>query len=106
MAGSDAGRQGSKVEIGVSVQLVAYLNGERVDATQMTHPSWRALRDDPDYERLVLIECGLRASRVTLGDKQFFRHYRVTECTIEHTSESDQHLAMKHALKERIGLAR
>jgi hypothetical protein len=93
---------GSKVDLGVSVQLVAYLNGERVDATQMTHCTWRALRDDPDYERLLLIECGLRASRVTLGDKQFFRHYRVTECTIEHKSESDQHLVMKHALKERI----
>jgi hypothetical protein len=88
--------------MGVSVQLVAYLNGERVDATQMTHRAWRALRDHPDYERLVLIECGLRASRVTLGDKQFFRHYSVTECTIEHKSESDQHLAMKHAMKERI----
>lgn len=88
--------------MGVSVQLVAYLNGERVDATEMTHRTWRALRDHPGYERLVLIECGLRASRVTLGDKQFFRHYSVTECAIEHKSESDQHLAMKHALKERI----
>lgn len=84
------------------MQLVAYLKGERVDATQMAHEAWRDLVNDPDYERLVLIECGLRASRVTRRGRQFFKHYRVADCTIEHKSESDQHLALKRALQDRI----
>lgn len=84
------------------MQLVAYLNGERVDATQMAHEPWRDLVNDPDYEDLVLIECGLRASRVTRRGRQFFKHYRVADCTIEHKSESDQHLVLKRALQDRI----
>lgn len=84
------------------MQLVADLNGERVDATQMAHQPWRDLDKHPDYKGLVLVECGLRASRVTLGVRQFFRHYRVADCTIQHKSESEQHLAMKRALQDRI----
>lgn len=87
------------------MQLVAYLNGERVDATQVTHEPWRALVNHPDYESMVLIECGLRASRVTRRDRQFFKHYPDVECPIEHKSESAQHLAMKQALKDRINAA-
>ena len=68
----------------------------------MAHEAWRDLVDDPDYGRLVLIECGLRASRVTRRGRQFFKHYRVADCTIEHKSESDQHLALKRALQDRI----
>lgn len=84
------------------MQLVAYLNRERGDATQMSREPWRALDKHPDYKDLVLVECGLRASRVTLGVRQFFRHYRAADCTIEHKSESEQHLAMKRALQDRI----
>lgn len=88
--------------MGASVQLVAYLNGERIDATLMAHQPWRALVHDPDYKSLVLIECGLRASRVTLGNRQFFRHHSEVACSIDHKSESEQHLAMKRALKDKI----
>ncbi|WP_139007022.1 competence protein CoiA [Arthrobacter crystallopoietes] len=84
------------------MQLVAYLNGERIDATQMAHEPWRALVNDPGYKSLVLVECGLRASRVTLGTRQFFRHHRDVACSIGHKSESEQHLAMKRALMDRI----
>lgn len=84
------------------MQLVAYLGGERVDATQMAHEPWRDLVNHPGYEDLVLIECGLRASRVTRRGRQFFKHYPEVECGIEHKSESDQHLAMKRALQDRI----
>lgn len=84
------------------MQLVAYLKGERVDATQMVHEPWRALANHPDYPRLTLIECGLRASRVTRRGRQFFKHYPDIECPIQHKSESAQHLAMKQALKDRI----
>jgi Competence protein CoiA-like family len=91
--------------MGASVQLVAYLNGERIDATEMAHAPWRALVNDPLYETLVLLECGLRASRVTRKGRQFFKHYPEVECDIEHKSESDQHLAMKRALKDRIDAA-
>lgn len=91
--------------MGASVQLVAYLNGERIDATEMAHAPWRALVNDPLYETLMLLECGLRASRVTRKGRQFFKHYPEVECDIEHKSESDQHLAMKRALKDRIDAA-
>jgi len=91
--------------MGASVQLVAYLNGERIDATQMAHEQWRALVNDAGYKSLVLVECGLRASRVTLGNRQFPRHHRDVACSIEHKSESEQHLAMKRALKDRINAA-
>ncbi|QHK18515.1 hypothetical protein GU243_00500 [Pseudarthrobacter psychrotolerans] len=84
------------------MQLVAYLKGERVDATQMAHEPWRALVNHPDYPSLTLIECGLRASRVTRRGRQFFKHYPDIECPIQHKSESAQHLAMKQALKNRI----
>lgn len=84
------------------MQLVAYLKGERIDATQMAHEPWRALADHPDYASLTLIECGLRASRVTRRGRQFFKHYPDIECPIQHKSESAQHLAMKQALKNRI----
>lgn len=84
------------------MQLVAYLNGDRVDATQMAHDPWRALVNHPLYMDLVLLECGLRASRVTRRGRQFFKHYPGVECSVEHKSESDQHLAMKRALQDRI----
>lgn len=42
------------------------------------------------------------ASRVTRRGRQFFKHYRVADCTIEHKSESDQHLALKRALQDSI----
>lgn len=91
--------------MGASVQLVAYLNGERLDATEIAHAPWRALGNDPLYETLVLLECGLRASRVTRKGRQFFKHYPEVECDIEHKSESDQHLALKRALKDKIDAA-
>lgn len=69
------------------------------------HEAWRALDKHPDYKDLVLIECGLRASRVTLGAKQFFRHHPRADCIIRHKPESDQHLAMKRALHDRINAA-
>lgn len=84
------------------MQLVAYLNGDRVDATQMAHDPWRALVNHPLYMDLVLLECGLRASRVTRSGRQFFKHYPDVECSVEHKSESDQRLAMKRALQDRI----
>ncbi|MCX2748979.1 hypothetical protein OOZ51_14315 [Arthrobacter sp. MI7-26] len=84
---------------------MAYLEGERVDATETTHDPWRALVNHPLYESLVLLECGLRASRVTRRGRQFFKHYPGVACSVEHKSESDQHLAMKQALKDRINLA-
>ncbi|WP_159701477.1 competence protein CoiA [Arthrobacter sp. 18067] len=87
------------------MQLVAYLNGERIDATQVAHEQWRALVDDRNYASLVLIECGLRASRVTLRGLQFFRHHRDVACSIEHKAESEQHLTMKRALKDKINAA-
>lgn len=84
------------------MQLVAYLNGERVDATEMAHEPWRALGKHPHYKDLVLLECGLRANRVTRRGRQFFKHHSDVACGIEHKSESPQHLAMKTALKDRI----
>lgn len=87
------------------MQLVAYMNGQRIDATQMAHAPWRDLANHPLYRTLVLLECGLRASRVTRQGRQFFKHFPEVECTVEHKSESDQHLAMKRALKERIDAA-
>lgn len=44
---------------------MAYINGERFDATEIAHVPWRALVNRPDYEDLLLVECGLRAKRVT-----------------------------------------
>lgn len=88
------------------MQLVAYLNGERLDATEMPHLPWRALATRADYPDLVLVECGLRAKRVTSNrGRQFFAHYSLADCEVEHKSESPQHLAMKRALKERINAA-
>ncbi|MFE4542437.1 competence protein CoiA [Arthrobacter sp. NPDC056727] len=84
------------------MQLVAYLNGERIDATEMAHDPWRALVHHPLYETLALQECGLRASRVTRRGRQFFKHYPDVECPVNHKSESEQHLVMKRALKDRI----
>lgn len=84
------------------MQLVAYMDGERVDATEMAHDPWRNLVNHTLYRDLVLLECGLRASRVTRRGRQFFKHYPDVECSIEHKSESPQHLAMKRALKDRI----
>lgn len=91
---------------GSSLQLVAYINGERVDATEMAHWPWRDLVKHPRYAELVLIECGLRAKRVTshMG-RQYFAHYPSLECPVVHKSESPQHLAMKQALKDRINAA-
>lgn len=88
------------------MQLVAYINGERVDATEMAHRPWRDLVKHPRYEELVLVECGLRAKRVTshMG-RQYFAHYPRFECPVVHKSESHQHLAMKQALKDRINAA-
>ncbi|MBE4719536.1 hypothetical protein [Pseudarthrobacter sp. AB1] len=88
--------------MGASVQLVAYLNGERFDATEMAHDPWRGLIDYPGYKDLVLAECGRRASRVTRKGRQFFKHYPEVDCDITHKSESAQHLAMKQALKDRV----
>ena len=87
------------------MQLVAYMDGERVDATEMAHDPWRNLVNHPLYRDLVLLECGLRASRVTRRGRQFFKHYPDVECAIEHKSESPHHLAMKRALKDRINAA-
>ncbi|PNH86108.1 competence protein CoiA [Arthrobacter sp. AFG20] len=88
--------------MGAFVQLVAYLKGERIDATEMAHDPWRALVHHPLYETLALQECGLRASRVTRRGRQFFKHYPDVECPVNHKSESEQHLVMKRALKDRI----
>lgn len=88
------------------MQLVAYINGERVDATEMAHKPWRDLVNHPRYAELVLIECDLRASRVTSHKgRQYFAHYPNLECPVVHKSESPQHLAMKEALKVRINAA-
>lgn len=87
------------------MQLVAYLNGERVDATEMAHEQWRALNTHPDYREMVLLECGLRANRVTRRGRQFFKHQAEVSCGVEHKSESAQHLAMKRALQDRINAA-
>lgn len=77
------------------MQLVAYLNDERVDATEMPHPQWRALNSRADYPNLVLVECGLRAKRVTSRTgRQFFAHYPSVNCRVEHKSESEQHMVM------------
>ncbi|MDQ0148076.1 MULTISPECIES: competence protein CoiA [Micrococcaceae] len=85
---------------------MAYLNGERLDATEVPHVQWRALATRADYPDLVLIECGLRAKRVTSNrGRQFFAHLPLVDCEAEHKSESPQHLAMKRALKERINAA-
>lgn len=85
------------------MQLVAYLNGERLDATEIPELPWRALNNRADYRDLVFLECGLRAKRVTSNrGRQFFAHYPLVNCEVEHKSESPQHLAMKQALKERI----
>jgi hypothetical protein len=84
------------------MQLVAYLKGERLDATEIPHDPWRALPKQPDYEDLVLLECGKRARRVTRLQRQFFAHWPRINCHIDHKSESSQHLAMKIALKDRI----
>jgi hypothetical protein len=88
------------------LQLVAYINGERVDATEMACPEWRALNTRNDYPALVLIECGLRAKRVTSHKgRQFLAHFPSVDCPIVHKAESAQHLAMKQALKDRINAA-
>ncbi len=84
------------------MQLVAYLKGERLDATEIPHDPWRALPDQSDYEDLVLLECGKRARRVTRLGRQFFAHWPRINCQTTHKSESSQHLAMKIALKDRI----
>ncbi|XAS74021.1 hypothetical protein VUN82_09395 [Micrococcaceae bacterium Sec5.1] len=102
MRGGRLAARNVQLNLGASVQLVAYLNGERIDATQMAHDHWRGLVNHPLYESLVLLECGLRASRVTRKGRQFFKHYPDVECGFEHKSESAQHLAMKRALKDRI----
>lgn len=84
------------------MQLVAYLKGDRLDATEMAHEVWRALPQQPGYEELVLLECGERAKRVTRLQRQFFAHWPRINCQMDHKSESSQHLAMKLALKDRI----
>ncbi|WP_394253086.1 competence protein CoiA [Arthrobacter pityocampae] len=81
---------------------MAYLKGERLDATEIPHDPWRALPKQPGYEDLVLLECGKKARRVTRLGRQFFAHWPKIYCQIDHKSESSQHLAMKVALKDRI----
>lgn len=84
------------------MRLVAYMDGDRIDATQMPHAAWRALASHPGYTRLVLPECGVRASRVTRNGRQFFAHVPENGCALEHKSESEQHLAMKQAVAGHI----
>lgn len=83
------------------MQLVAYQNGERIDATTMEHEPWRGLSASPGYKDLTFLECGLRAKRVT-WKRQFFAHWPGTLCDVDHKSESPQHLVMKEALAARI----
>lgn len=56
-----------------AMQLVAYIGGKRIDATQMPHADWRGLADTPVYPRMVLQECGKRAIRNTRRGRQFSR---------------------------------
>lgn len=87
------------------MQLVAYLNGQRFDATVISHEAWRALKNLPGYPDMVLPECGARAVRRTSHRRtQFFAHYRNAGCGVEHKSETPQHLAMKRAVAERINV--
>lgn len=84
------------------MQLVAYQNGERIDATAMEHDPWRALPTSPGYKDLTFLECGMRAKRVTRKSRQCFAHLPSATCEVDHKSESHQHLVMKQALAERI----
>lgn len=69
------------------MQLVAYLNGERLDATEIPHDSWRALRARPDYEDLILVECGTRAKRVTRDDAPPLGPFRTFQVPIRDIAE-------------------
>lgn len=84
------------------MQLVAYVGEDRFDATEMSEAGWRALNVQPVYSQLILAECGLRAVRNTRLGTRFFSHYRGLQCAVIHKSESEQHLAMKQAIAERI----
>lgn len=87
------------------MQLVAYLDGERIDATQMARQPWRALTQDPAYQSLVLIECGLPCQQGHAAEPAVLQAPTPCRLPVAHKSESVQHLAMKPALKDRIDAA-
>lgn len=85
------------------MQLVADLNGKRVDATVLTREEWRELRGHSGYRDLKFPQCGTRAiPKTSKLHTQFFAHYRGADCTVAHKSETAQHLAMKQAVAEQI----
>ncbi|MDP9982961.1 hypothetical protein J2W14_002363 [Pseudarthrobacter oxydans] len=88
--------------------MVAYLNSERVDATQMDYQQWRAMDRKDFYPELVLPQCGIRAIRYTSRKgTPYFAHYGrgSIKCTVKHKAESEAHLVMKRAVAERINAA-
>ncbi|MHA7146543.1 competence protein CoiA [Arthrobacter sp. TmT3-37] len=84
------------------MQLVALLDGNRLRADQYTPESWRDLQQSEDRRRLAMPGCGARAIAKARSNTQFFAHFRLAECGVEHGGESAQHLAMKVALAEHI----
>lgn len=85
------------------MQLVADLNGNRVDATVLTREAWRGLKEHSGYKDLKFPQCGTRAiPKTSKLHTQFFAHYRGAACTVAHKSETAQHLAMKQAVAEQI----
>ncbi|NMR30917.1 competence protein CoiA [Crystallibacter degradans] len=78
--------------------LVAYLDGERIDATKKTSQDWDDLQASEERKRLKMPLCGVRAVAKARGLTQFFAHFRLADCTVEHQGETPQHLAMKAAL--------
>ncbi len=85
------------------MQLVADLEGMRVDATVLARDEWQELKRHPHYKDLKLPQCGIRAIRKTSKlHTQFFAHYPGSACSVVHKSETAQHLAMKQAVAERI----
>ncbi|MHA7191087.1 competence protein CoiA family protein [Arthrobacter sp. MDT2-16] len=84
--------------------VIAQLDGKRIDALSLAEDDWFGLKESDDRKRLAMPICGIRAVAKNRGPTQFFSHYRVTECGVDHGGESSQHQAMKAAIAHAIDL--
>lgn len=73
--------------------LIAMLDGARVDATKHTREKWTELKQSEDGKRLVMPSCEIRAVVKTRASTQFFAHYRLADCKVDHGGETPQHQA-------------
>lgn len=85
--------------------VIAQLDGSRIDALALNPADWFALKNSEERKRLEMPLCGIRAVVKNRGTTQFFSHYRVTECGVDHGGESAQHQAMKEAIAHAVSLS-